>query len=122
VSVEHLAGYGLIILFALLSATCFAWYRDIRRTRQGDAEVWQKLNDKKLPEYDGENYELPEWNDSYWPPRSGDTAAFPVIPASQVSGAFHVINPTDDTDAFIAAFTAETDAVVARLNEPLDIA
>lgn len=120
-SAQHMIGYGLIFLFALLSVTCFVWYRDIRRTRQADTEVWHVLADKKLPDYDGVAYELPEWNDSYWPPRSGDTTEFPVIPASQVSGAFHVIDPTDDTDAFIAQMRADADAVVARLNAPLDV-
>jgi hypothetical protein len=116
-----MAGGGLILLAVLLMALAAVWYRDICRTRQGDAEVWHVLADKKLPDYDGVAYELPEWNDSYWPPRSGDTAELPVIPASQVSGAFHVIDPTDDTDAFIAQMRADADAVVARLNAPLDV-
>jgi hypothetical protein len=113
----HLVGYGLIVLFALLSVTCFVWYRDIRRTRQGDAEVWQAVNGKKLPDYDGDNY---QWDGEYWPPEAAtDTLSFPAVPASEVSGEFNVITPTSDADEFIAKMRADTAEILAKMNAPL---
>ncbi|HEY1705626.1 MAG TPA: hypothetical protein VGG75_38565 [Trebonia sp.] len=122
---QELATSTLIGLLLMAAVLAYLYLRDNHRNSAEDTRLrtqWeQEVAGVTMPDWDGQNWDWPETglrdflNDV---PGQQYEAPAPV-PVSRVSGPFRMLVPAGDTDAFITAMHARTDAFIALLNEPL---
>lgn len=121
-------GAGLILLCSV-AVIAVAWYFvDQQRTTAEERRQLRALEREiagvQLPPWDGADYDWPPnledyLNDPYAYNEPTPTKPFPAVPSSTISGP---LPKADDTEAFIAAMRAQTDAWIAAFAEPEPVA
>lgn len=118
--------FGLILLCLAAIVTvawCFVEQRRIAAAESRQRAAFERdMADVELPEYNGDTYEwtqesLAYLNDTnlYAGPGVADTAAFPVVPASEISGPMPVMDGPLDGSAFMEQLKADNAAFLANL-------
>lgn len=119
---------AFLILVAWLTVGYVREQRALRRETRRMHEWEQEIAGVTLPSYNGATYDWPtpglaRYLDSFPDPDSllQEPGTSVPVPASRISGPMRVLDPTSDTEVFIATLRAQTDHFIALMDEPLEV-
>lgn len=118
---------AFLILVAWLTVGYVREQRTLRRETRRLHEWEQEVAGVTLPAYNGATYDWPtsglaQYLDAFPDPDTllQEPGTSVQVPASLISGPMHVLDPSTDTEVFIATLRAQTDHFLALMDKPLE--